>query len=344
MTIFVCHIGWMTAYEGQIGQPDKIVGGGAYVRKHKDGGETCNFVRCQDGYVYGHVETLKKKIDRPILIEQLGAKPGADYVDHVDVVWTATHPQEKGRRVVGWYRDARVYRERVEFDEWPSPQHKIEPHKDTYRVRAKTADAFMIPPKQRHLRLQRGKGWIGQANWWFPEQSTAAGVKPFVRKVRALIDAGPLTIAANRVGSGGSGRWGGKSDPLRNAEVERAAILAVSEHFSGYTITSVEKENLGWDLEARRKGEKTLRLEVKGLFGNALKVGLTPREYRALNAHMSGGMPNYRLCMVAAALAGKPRLVILRYDPAASSWRDEHAGKALKPKIDLVQGAIVTLP
>jgi hypothetical protein len=55
MSLLVCHIGWMAAYEGLVGQPDKIVGGGAWVRKHKDGGETCNFVKCDDGNVYGHV-------------------------------------------------------------------------------------------------------------------------------------------------------------------------------------------------------------------------------------------------------------------------------------------------
>jgi Domain of unknown function (DUF3883) len=60
----------------------------------------------------------------------------------------------------------------------------------------------------------------------------------------------------------------------------------------------VEKDNLGWDLEARREGEKVLHLEVKGLLGNELQVGLTPREYRAFKAHAESTMANYRLCVV----------------------------------------------
>src|SRR4051812_46820892 len=115
MPIIVCHVGWMAGYEGLVGRPDDIIGGGAWVKKHKNGGETCNFLKCDDDYVYGHVETIKGKIDRLISIENLGARPGAPFVDHVDVIWTATDPEKKGRRVVGWYRDARVYRDREYF-------------------------------------------------------------------------------------------------------------------------------------------------------------------------------------------------------------------------------------
>lgn len=153
MPILVCHIGWMAAYEGLVEQPDKIVGGGAWVRKHKDGGETCNFLACDDGYVYGHVETIKGEIERPISIEMLGAQSGAKFIDHVDVAWTATDPKRKGRWVVGWYRDARVYRNRVAFSKPPSAQHRLEKHKDNYRIRAKAENVVIIPPKQRNIGL-----------------------------------------------------------------------------------------------------------------------------------------------------------------------------------------------
>jgi hypothetical protein len=61
----------------------------------------------------------------------LGAKPNAPFVDHVDVVWTATDLKKQGRRVVGWYRDARVYRDRVPFPELPSAQHRLENSRTT---------------------------------------------------------------------------------------------------------------------------------------------------------------------------------------------------------------------
>jgi len=343
MPILVCHIGWMAAYEGLVGQPDRIVGGGAWVKKHKDGGETCNFLACDDGQVYGHVETIKKKIDRPISIELLGAKPGASFVDHIDVVWTATNPNKGGRWVVGWYRDARVYRERVSFDKTPSPQHRREKHLQNYRITTKAENATLIPFKQRDIRLGRGKGWIGQANWWFPEKQSNAAIRRFVNEVRRLLDTGLRPVPAGAPDKRG-GKWGGKSDPLRNADVERAAILKVCDHFVGHTIKSVEKDNLGWDLEARLKGKNTvLRLEVKGLFGHELKVGLTPREYRAFKAHTEGSMPQYRLCVVTGALSNKPRLVMFRYETDSRRWIDDHAGKIVVPKISPVQAAIVSL-
>lgn len=332
----------MAAYEGIVGQPDRIVGGGAWVRKNKDGGETCNFLKCDDGYVYGHVETIKGKKDRPISIEMLGAKPDAPFVDHIDVVWTATDPKKKGRWVVGWYRDARVYRERVPFPKPPSAQHRLERFKDNYRVWARAENMVIIPHKQRGIGLGRGKGWIGQANWWFPEKQSNAAIRRFVEKVRARIEMGPEVAEAGN--GGGGGKWGGKSDPLRKAEVEKAAILKVRAHFAGYRIKSVEDENLGWDVEARPKGAGTpLRLEVKGLFGSELKVGLTPREYRAFQKHIDGSMPEYRLCVVTGALSSKPRLVVFRFDAAKQRWIDDRAGEIVTPGISPVEAAIISL-
>lgn len=313
------------------------------MRKHKDGGETCNFLACDDGYVYGHVETIKGKIDRPISIEMLGAQSEAPFVDHIDVVWTATDPKRKGRWVVGWYRNARVYREREYFEKPPSGQHRLDKHKESYRVRARAKNAVLIPLKQRNIRLGRGKGWIGQANWWFPEKQSNGAIRRFVDTIRARLDAG-LELAPGNTGGSGNGKWGGKSDPLRNAQVEEGAILKVREHFVGYRIKSVEKDNLGWDLEARPKGGgKALRLEVKGLFGSDLKIGLTPREYRAFKKHMVGGMPEYRLCVVTEALSGKSRLVVFQYDAAKKRWVDDHSGRVIAPGISLVEAAIVSL-
>jgi hypothetical protein len=333
----------MTAYEGLVGQPDRIVGGGKWVREHKDGGETCNFIECDDGYVYGHVETIKGEIDRPIEIGMLGARPGAKFVDHVDVIWTATDPKRKGRWVVGWYRDARVYRYREKFDKAPSSQHRLERNKESFRIRARASNSVLIPLKQRNISLGRGKGWIGQANWWFPEKQSNAAIRHFVDKMRERLDLGPQLTLDRGNGSHG-GRWGGNSDPLRNAEVERAAILKVREHFADFRVKSVEKDNLGWDLEARPKGTgAALRLEVKGLFGRELKVGLTPREFRAFKAHMEGGMPQYRLCVVTGALSHKARLVVFRFDTEKRRWVDDQARRTLVPGINILEAAIVSL-
>jgi hypothetical protein len=92
-------VGWMNRYEGLKGKPDKIVGAGKYVSENNDGGEVCNLLAADDGMVYGHVETIKNESDRNIRIESIGGS--GDRVSGVDVIWTATDPNEGGRRVVG---------------------------------------------------------------------------------------------------------------------------------------------------------------------------------------------------------------------------------------------------
>jgi hypothetical protein len=103
--ILFCNIGWMNRYEGLTGKPDKIVGGGKFVTENETGLEVCNFLACRDGYVYGHVETGQGTKERKIWIEAIGGS--GEYVDGMDVVWTATDPDEGGRKIIGWYRDAR---------------------------------------------------------------------------------------------------------------------------------------------------------------------------------------------------------------------------------------------
>lgn len=342
MPLLVCHVGWMNLYEGLVGKPDRIVGGGSYVQKHGAGGEVCNFLRCNDGYDYGHVETMKKKKNRPISIELLCADKDADHIDGVDVLWTATHPMERSRRIIGWYQNARVFRDRQYFDTYPSLQHRRD-KLGSFRIRARGADAVLVPLDERTLKLGHGKGWIGQANWWFPEDSKNARVKSFVGEARRLMSPTSGVSLTKRMATK-RGKWGGNSDPERKVAVEAAAIAVVKAYFAEYQIESVESENLGWDLRALKRGKELLRLEVKGLSAGDLQVGLTPREYRALLSHMKGEMDSYRLCVVTEALGNQPKIVVFRYSTTAAGWTNECTGRGVSPKITQIAAAIVSLP
>ncbi len=86
-----------------------------------------------------------------------------------------------------------------------------------------------------------------------------------------------------------------------------------------------------------------MRLEVEGLFGSDLKIGLTPREDRTFEKHTQGTMPEYRFCVVTEALSRKARLVVFRFDVEKQRWIDDHAGQIIVPGIGLVQAAIVSL-
>ena len=343
MPILVCHIGWMHRYEGLEhvpGDGDTIEGGGKWIYENGYGGEVCNFLKCADGFVYGHFETVKNEIIRKVNLEKLGSAPEASSVSGVDVVWTATEPEERGRRIVGWYKDAEIFRLPEKFQTMPSAQHALDELK-TFRVRAKANNAILLAPGDRTIRLGRGHGWIGQANWWYPERSNNLDVLKFMRRVQHEID----STKKISVPVLGKSSWGGGSDPERNAEVERRAIETVVGYYAGCDVWSVEKENKGWDLEAVRKGQSTPVecIEVKGLSGSELIVGLTPREYQAFAKHIKGQMPHYRLCVVREALSNAPRLVVFRYIFESRTWRDEVTGSEIHPNVNVVEAAIVSL-
>lgn len=185
--LLFCNVGWMARYQGLRGQPDKIVGGGQYVNENGTGNEVCNFLAADDGWVYGHVETIKGDLDRDIRLDRLGSTD--KQVDHVDVVWTATNPTKGGRRVVGWYRDATVYRSRQYFQKAPSRQHRAD-KLASYRIKTKADLAQWLPIEDRSLSLSRGPGWMGHTPWWVPPSSPDNTTAAFLDSVRLLVAGG----------------------------------------------------------------------------------------------------------------------------------------------------------
>jgi len=195
-----CNIGWMSRYRGLTRKPDNIVGGGRYVRENKTGHEVCNFLPCSDGYVYGHVESIRGETDRQIRIENWGG--GDVYLSGIDLIWTATHPDEGGRRIVGWYSDATIFRQRQYFERLPSRQHKFDSI-ESYRIRALAKDAHLLGLEERTLAMPRGKGWMGQTAWWSPPDGAAVGILQFMRDVRQLIASDAGTEKPGKSGSDG---------------------------------------------------------------------------------------------------------------------------------------------
>jgi hypothetical protein len=174
----------MSRYQGNKGQPDKIVGGGSWVKENETGHEVCNFVNCPDGFVYGHVETIQGERDRKIRIENFGGNGGR--AEGVDVVWTATHPGEGGRRVVGWYRNATIFRERKYFERSPTRQHVRDDVTD-YRIRARVENAHCVDLVDRTLKMGRGRGWMGHTPWKVLSEASSPEIGNFLGQVRLLL-------------------------------------------------------------------------------------------------------------------------------------------------------------
>lgn len=178
MPLIFCNVGWMNHYNGIDG--DSIERGGKY-NKHSIGHEVCNFSN-NAGTLYGYVQPTGR-----IKIEKLGAGKGDEFVSGVTVVWTAG-PESGGTVVVGWYKDATVYRDPQTI---PTPtKFQKKNGVSTYRIKAPADKAVLLPVEKRELIIPRAvKGGIGQCNVWFADKAES---KKIVDQVISLITAGSL--------------------------------------------------------------------------------------------------------------------------------------------------------
>lgn len=146
-----CHIAWMETYTGD--PADKPQGGGSGPDKMMEMYNFKPFGRQLLGYVAARGQSDKRTIN----ITRLGAAANASSYEGVDVVWTATRPGKGGRFVVGWYRDATVFR-------------VIQEHADRgkYHFKAEWANCVLIEPVYRDIKIETvGKGRPRQTNVWF---------------------------------------------------------------------------------------------------------------------------------------------------------------------------------
>lgn len=318
MTLLFCNTGWMEHYEGNTAA-DSIKGGGSYVTKNGMGHEVCNFLP-HNGTLYGYVQGTGGGIN----IARLGADKDADRISGITVVWTAKRPNGH-TVVVGWYRDATVFRHFQVHDKAPPKQSANEI--DSYLIKARAASATLLPVDARVLRVPRGmKGGMGKSLVWFAEKPV---LEPFLKQVRALIKDGAVTAPVRQ-------KSRSKPDQAKKVLVEKSAITMCWKHYErlGYEVKSVEKDNVGWDLEAKIDKSR-LRIEVKGLSGKGQQIELSPNEYTALTALAT----DYRLAIVSDALS-TPQLRIARYSGESKVWvveGDQDAAVSIQPK----NGAVV---
>jgi len=66
------------------------------------------------------------------------------------------------------------------------------------------------------------------------------------------------------------------------------------------------------------RGNRQLRLEVKGLAGSEICVELTPNEYAAMRKWRY----TYHVCVVTDALTD-PKLAVFSYSPESGKWQDD---------------------
>lgn len=174
MRMLFCNIGWMEHYQG-VDNGDEISRGGEYNREN-NGHEIYNFYD-HGGMCYGYVKAVNQKIK----IENIDkSASGADCIKHVTVVWTAG-PPDGGTVIIGWYKDATVYRELQKIP-CPTPQQENHGIKE-YMIETDKKNAILLKPEERTFPIHRGKGGIGQSNVWYAKEP-----EEFRKKVALYID------------------------------------------------------------------------------------------------------------------------------------------------------------
>lgn len=197
--IIFCNIAYMKYYKGIIKGIDEPVNGGAYVKKNNDAHEAYNF-DCFRGegdetdFCIGFVmlaQSLKNKTSQ-LHIEKINGcqlSKNEESVDGVTVVWCAKPDNIYGRRVVGWYKDATVYR---------CPQYEFRNElEQEFNFIAKKENCVLLPEKER-----LSSKWIvpssghngydfgfGRSNLWYAQGTeNNSRLKRYIERLSAKIE------------------------------------------------------------------------------------------------------------------------------------------------------------
>lgn len=283
--LIVFRVGWMDDYSG-IGE---IVGGGSHVEENGEGGEMWNF-REEAGRYYGYVMSRNfSGVDLNRVAEESGWEEGEE-LDDVDVVYISTHP-DGGQVVIGWYLNATVFHK--QYRQRRGKKSKGDWNNIHYLSEVKSDSAMLLPLNERSFSIPSGKGFPGTSNVWYGDDETPL-VLAFKDELRSYIS--QFSSVEPRIKPKPKK---GKPNKELILAIEKSAINLTWDHYEslGYKVISVEQDNVGWDLEARKDGE-TLLVEVKGHKGNVIQFELTPNEYSQMQVHQD----DYRVCVVRNAL------------------------------------------
>ena len=81
----------------------------------------------------------------------------------------------------------------------------------SFMVKARVEDVVLLPPGDRFMLLERGKGWSGQTSWWYADDTRNPDARRFVEAVRLSMAGDPTSQtdgASGRGKAGGEGRAG----------------------------------------------------------------------------------------------------------------------------------------
>lgn len=292
--LFFVRVAWMNHYQGIIDDIPK--GAGSYVKENQNGGEVYNFKEIRGKY-YGY---SRNQNDRSYDLTRIGAGRKDEIVKGFTVVFFATNPKFGGQYVIGWYKNATIFKHTQELE------IKGRGNENQYSFECKKADGYLIPTNKRNEDLPK-KG-PGESNVWYPKSDNPEH-REFIKKVEKLISDPEKPPRSRPLGRPY------QPDIEKRKQVELAAMDMTWLHFEsiGFEVIDVSKENKGWDLEAL-KGSKKLYVEVKGLSGALNCIELTPNEYKNSTRN------NFVLSIVYNALSENKTIDIFEFNKKKLVW------------------------
>jgi hypothetical protein len=284
--VLFARIGWMKYYRGLTSDDSRLVGGGSY-NKTNVGSELYNFKQTGKNF-YGYVQPAGSSENRSTLrLDRIdpSIEPFKDRVAGVTVVFVATNPEaaaeDERQRIIGWYRDATVYRT-------PKENPTEEDHSyNLAQVRQASSDAVLVPTPIREHEIPRGKGGMGQANVRYGHGVDGRpDFKPWMRKAldyiksyrrENLID-GPEPEVADLTEIEIERAAGRQSDPRIRRAIETYAMERVKAYYQrrGYYVEDRHAIE-SFDLLCSKNKDR-LYVEVKGTQGDGSRILLTHRE------------------------------------------------------------------
>lgn len=173
--IVFARVGWAKKYEGD----EEPVGGGNYPNK----AEKFNF-KVVEGRVYGYFQPSRDHPHRraKITLERILPGTHGDCLEQVLVVFVAKRPTG-GQVVVGWYRNAIVWRHRDDA---------LRPDMPTYKfyVETRATDAFRLEGPDRTCAVEATKGGMRTTGIRYPFRADGSRDQlPFEDRVRQFIAA-----------------------------------------------------------------------------------------------------------------------------------------------------------
>ncbi|WP_082513294.1 DUF3883 domain-containing protein [Methylobacterium sp. Leaf125] len=303
--VFV-NIGWMKEYAGPSAS-DTPVGGHGYLKNGNIGHEVFNFAFIQ-GKVYGYVPRSAR-----INLKNLGGSSSDEFVKPVTVVWIARNPSDKKTYIVGWYKDASVFKDNNHIELKRSKSFNI-----GYQIEAPADKATLLPIDRRLFRIPTAKeeGNLGQSPVWY------GGKDEFRAAVAAYVEADGVFAEKLKAGSK---RAKHQTDPELRKRIELAAVRHATAYYrsragGSQVVDSVEKDGVGWDLNVTAPTGAVLKVEVKGLSGRDLVVELTPNEFTKMKS--TEHRAQYIIYVVTEALTSEARSHVFRHNAEASKGGD----------------------